>query len=136
VTIHHQSTESSSTTSILDHLDITKSDLTDDQLQTGINLIQSFEDIFAKDDINIGNTHVKHRIDLNDDRPFKQRYRRIPPAMFDEIKEHIKQLLTAGTIKPSHSPWTSNVVLVKKKNGKLRMCIDYRQLNNNTHQKG
>ena len=101
-----------------------------------INLIQSFEDIFAKDDINIGNTHVKHRIDLNDDRPFKQRYRRIPPAMFDEVKEHIQQLLTAGTIRPSHSPWTSNVVLVKKKNGKLRMCIDYRQLNNNTHQKG
>jgi predicted membrane protein len=68
---------SSSTTSILDQLDITKSDLTDDQLQTGINLIQSLEDIFAKDDINIGNTHVKHRIDLNNDRPFKQRYRRM-----------------------------------------------------------
>jgi hypothetical protein len=44
---------------------------------------------FAKDDINIGNTHVKHRIDLNDDRPFKQRNRQIPPAMFDEVKEHI-----------------------------------------------
>jgi hypothetical protein len=54
-------------------------------------------------------------------------------AMFDEVKEHIKQLLTAGTIRPSHSPWTSNVVLVKKKNGKLRMCIDYRHLNNNTN---
>ena len=80
MTIHHQSTESSLTTSILDQLDITESDLTDDQLQTGINLIQSIEDIFAKDDINIGNTHVKHRIDLNDDRPFKQRYRRIPPG--------------------------------------------------------
>ena len=79
MTIHHQYTESSSTTSIVDQLDITKSDLTDDQLQTGINLIQSFEDIFAKNDINIGNTHVKHRINLNDDRPFKQRYRRIPP---------------------------------------------------------
>ena len=88
-----------------------------------INLIQSFEDIFAKDDINIGNTRVKHRINLNDDRPFKQRYRRIPPAMLDEVKEHIKQLLTAGTIRSSHSPWTSNVVLLKKKNGKLRMCI-------------
>jgi hypothetical protein len=63
--------------------DITKSYLTDDQLQTGINLIQSFEDIFVKDDINIGNTHVKHRIDLNDDRPFKQRNRRIPPTKFE-----------------------------------------------------
>ena len=97
VTRHHQSTESSSATSILDQLDtcITKSDLTDDQLQSGINLVQSFEDIFARDDINIGNTHVKHRIHLNDDRPFKQRYRRIPPAMFDEVKEQIRQLLTA-----------------------------------------
>jgi len=48
---------SSSTTFILDQLDITQSDLTDDQLQTEIHLIQSFEDTFAKDDINIGNTH-------------------------------------------------------------------------------
>ena len=102
VTIHHQSTESSSTTSILDHLDITKSYLTDDQLQTGINLIQSFEDIFVKDDINIGNTHVKHRINLNDDRPFKQRNRQIPPAMFDEVKEHIRQLLTDHHIALGH----------------------------------
>ena len=50
----------------------------------------------------------------------------------DEVKEHIRQLLTAGTIRPQHSPWTTNVVMVKKKNGKLRMCVDYRQLKNNT----
>ena len=52
--------------------------------------------------------------------------------MFDDLMENIRQLLTASTIRPSHSPWASNVVLVKKKNGKLRMCVDYRQLNNNT----
>jgi hypothetical protein len=58
-------------------------------------LYSPLEDIFARDDINISNTHGKDRIHLNDDRPFKQRYRRIPPAMFGEVKEQIRQHLTA-----------------------------------------
>ena len=135
VTIEHQEQNTTSTlrsTSVLDQVEITKSNLTEHQLQTGISLIKSYEDIFAKDDVDIGCTKVKHRIDLLDEKPFKQRYRRIPPAMYDEVKEHLRQLLTAGTIRPSHSPWASNVVLVRKKNGKLRLCVDYRQLNLST----
>lgn len=49
--------------------------------------------------------------------------------MIDEVRNHIEQLLAAGIIRPSKSPFTSNVVLVRKKNGKLRLCVDYRQLN-------
>ncbi len=52
--------------------------------------------------------------------------------MFDEVKDHLKQLLACGVIRRSHSPWSSNVVLCRKKNGKLRMCVDMRQLNQNT----
>ena len=118
--------------SVLDQVKITESDLTDNQLIEGRRIIESYEDIFAKDDQDIGNTAVKHRIDLIDDRPFKQRYRRIPPAMYEEVKSHLKQLLANGTIRPSHSPYASNVVLVRKKSGKLRLCVDYRQLNNIT----
>jgi len=54
--------------------------------------------------------------------------------MIDEVRQHIEQLLACGVIRPSKSPWTSNVVLVKKKNGKLRMCVDYRMLNQKTFQ--
>lgn len=97
-----------------------------------MNLIHVYEDIFAKNDQDIGNTKVKHRIDLNDEKPFKQRFRRIPPAMYDEVKEYLRQLLAASIIRASHSPRTSNVVLVRKKNGKIRMCVDYRELNQKT----
>lgn len=71
-----------------------------------------YENIFAKNDQDIGNTKFKHIIDLIDDWLFKQRFRRIQPAMYDEVKEHLRQLLAASTIRPSHSPWTSDVVVV------------------------
>ena len=72
---------------------------------------------------------MKHRIDLLDETPFKQRYRKIPASMYDEVRSHLRQLLDIGIIRPSHSPYASNVVLVRKKNGSLRLCVDYRQLN-------
>ena len=52
--------------------------------------------------------------------------------MIDEVRKHIEELLSCGIIKKSKSPWASNVVLVRKKNGKLRMCVDYRMLNKKT----
>ena len=72
---------------------------------------------------------IKHRIDLTNEVPFKQSYRRIPPSMIEEVKQHLEQLLAGGVIRKSKSPWSSNVVLVQNKNGKLRMCVDYRMLN-------
>lgn len=48
--------------------------------------------------------------------------------MIDEVRQHIEQLLSCGVIRKSKSPWASNVVLVHKKNGKLRLCVDYREL--------
>ena len=52
--------------------------------------------------------------------------------MIEEVRQHIEGLLAAGVIRPSKSPYSSNVVLVRKKNGKLRLCVDYRQLNDIT----
>ena len=52
--------------------------------------------------------------------------------MYEEVKAHIKELLSANIIRPSHSPFASNIVLVRKKDGKLRMCVDFRQLNKRT----
>jgi hypothetical protein len=49
--------------------------------------------------------------------------------VIEEVRQHKDQLFTSGIIRKSKSPWASNVVLVRKKNGKLRMCVDYRMLN-------
>lgn len=89
--------------------------------------------MFSKGDTDIGYCpFVEHHIELNDETPFKQRFRRIPPSMLDEVRDHIEQQLSAGIIRRSHSPFSSNVVLVRKKNEELRICIDYRHLNNKT----
>ena len=51
------------------------------------------------------------------------------PAKLKKLKEWLKELLDNGFIKPSISPWGAQVLFINKKNGSLRMCIDYRQLN-------
>ena len=92
-----------------------------------------WKDVFSKDDLDIGRTSLlRHRIDLSDEKPFRIRHRRIPPAMYEEVRKHLKQMLEAGVIRRSYSPWASPVVLVKKKDGSLRFCIDFRELNKRT----
>ena len=113
----------------LDEVHIDENLSTEDRAQL-LELLDRHKDIFSQDDSDIGEcTAIKHRIDLIDEIPFKQRHRRIPPAMVDDVRQHLEQLLASGIIRKSKSPYASNVVLVRKKNGKLRMCIDYRVLN-------
>ena len=69
---------------------------------------------------------------MTDPIPFKERYRTIPPQLFSEVKAHLKEMLDLGAIRHSNSPWASAIVLVRKKDGKLRFCIDLRKLNNRT----
>jgi hypothetical protein len=71
-------------------------------------------------------------IELSDETPFKHRCRRIPPAMFQDIINHLEGLLDACMIWTSKSPFSSKIVLVRKKNNELRMCVDYRRLNSVT----
>ena len=52
--------------------------------------------------------------------------------MYDEVKTHLQKMLDLGAIRPSNSPWASAIVLVRKKDGRLRFCIDLRKLNNRT----
>jgi hypothetical protein len=61
---------------------------------------------------------------------------RHPKKFKDEIEKEIKELLEMGHIRPSSSPFASSVVLVKKKDGTMRMCIDYRALNKKTIKTG
>jgi hypothetical protein len=121
------------TVPLLDQVTIDGADLSREQRERLEALIIQYSDIFSHGDDDIGHSNATtHRIDLDNDRPFKQRHRRIPPSMYDEVRQHLQQLLASGAIRKSFSPWASNVVLVRKKDGSLRMCVDYRQLNART----
>ena len=88
---------------------------------------------FAKSDRNLGKTDLtKQKINTGDSLPIKQIPRRIPVHMQKEVDAHVDDMLQRKIIEPSNSPWASNIVLVKKKDGTSRFCIDYRKLNNIT----
>ena len=96
-------------------------------------LVDEFKDIFSQSDLDMGcHSAVRHKIDLTDERPFKQRFRRIPPHMFEEVRDHLRQLEANGVIRPSKSQFSSPVVCARKKDGRLRLCVDFRLLNNRT----
>ena len=71
-------------------------------------------------------------IDTGDATPQKQPVRRMPFAARSEIARQLKSMQENGVIQASKSPWLSPVVLVQKKDGSLRFCIDYRKLNSVT----
>ena len=96
-------------------------------------LIAEYQDIFALKDTELGHIKlIKHEIKLVDDKPFKERYRRIPPQQFEEVRKHLEEMVNIGAIRKSQSPWASAIVLVRKKDGSLRFCIDLRKLNERT----
>ena len=124
---------SNDTFNVLEHVYISSTGLTEVQKRGMEDLIWRYRDVFSSSDTDIGHsTAVEHRVDLTDDAPFKQRHRRIPPSMYSEVRNHLNTLLHCDIIRPSHSPWASNVVLAKKKDGSMRMCVDFRQLNKRT----
>lgn len=94
------------------------------------SLLMKYSSVFAANDQDLGCTNlITHDIPLLDDVPVRQRYRRIPPSEYELVKEHINQLLKAQVIRESSSPYASPIVLVRKKDGSIRLCVDYRQLN-------
>ena len=96
-------------------------------------LLNQYSDVFATDGYDLGNCNlVKHHIDTGNERPVKHHTRRLQQPQYEECEKQIGELYKAGRIRPSNSPWGSNVLLVKKKDGTWRMCIDYRELNTKT----
>ncbi len=96
-------------------------------------LLREFQDVFSKGDLDIGHfSGFQHRIDTGDAEPFKERMRRTPLGFQEEEERHLKAMLAADVIQPSSSPWSSAPVLVRKKDGGLRWCVDFRKLNHLT----
>ena len=96
-------------------------------------MLMEYHDIFSLDKNEIGCTDAaEHIIELLDEEPFKEKFWRIAPPLLDEVWEHLQEMLDGGAICPLQSPWCNAVVLVRKKDGELQFCIDFRRLNART----
>ena len=92
--------------------------------------ITKFADIFAKDDMDLGCfTAVQHEIDTGDAKPVHQRMHCTPLGFAKEEEKCLKKMLDSGVIQPSNSEWASPSVLIRKKDGSVHWCVDYRALN-------
>ena len=105
-------------------------DLNDSQKQVVSNLLLEFEHCFEGGKYGLGQTDmVTHKIDTGDHQPIKVPPRRLGWAQRRAMEEEVQKMLAKGVIEPSNSPWSSPPVLVRKKDGTFRFCIDYRKLN-------
>ena len=74
-------------------------------------------------------TLTEHEIHVGDSAPIRQKPYRIPYSRREVVKRELGEMMEAGVIRPSTSPWASPIVLVEKKDGGIRFCVDYRKLN-------
>lgn len=89
--------------------------------------------MFFENQLNCHLKEVDHAIPLIDpSKTINQRPYRLPHHQKNAMEALVHQLLHTGMIRPSVSPYSSSVILVKKKDGTWRLCVDYRQLNSNT----
>ena len=108
-------------------------DLTEAQTERMRHTLARYADVFSRDDMDLGRTGlVKHSINTGSSAPIKCPPRRIAPARREEMQRTVNELAAQGVIERSDSPWSSAVVLVKKKDGTQRFCVDYRALNDVT----
>ena len=109
------------------------SELTDNDREQLRDLLTTYEDCFSRSEYDLGRTNfVQHQIDTGTNQPIKQPLRRQPISYLPEIDRQVGEMLDQDIIRPCVSPWASNVVIVTKKDGSKRFCIDYRKLNDIT----
>ena len=93
------------------------------------DLFREFSDVFSQGEDDLGSTPLlEHTIETHGP-PLHQPYRLQNPAVRREEMAQVQQMLASDVIRPSNSPWASPVVMVRKKDGSLRFCVDFRQLN-------
>ena len=95
-----------------------------------MSLLEEQHLAFALEDVERGETQaIAMEINTGDCIPKKQHPRRLPMALQEEVDYQVERMLKTGIIQHSKSPWASPIVLVRKRDGTHRFCIDYRQLN-------
>lgn len=91
--------------------------------------VKSHERVYSSSGATSGTDLVQHSRRTGTACPIRQPARQIPLAKQGEVDDMLRTMLEEGVIEPSESPWVSPVVLVKKKDGTTRFCVDYRRLN-------
>ncbi|KAK7915620.1 hypothetical protein WMY93_011381 [Mugilogobius chulae] len=108
--------------------------LTEEQQTKMTTLLQRWKSVFSRHDEDFGRTGVvKHQIPTGMAPPSRERYRPVPPSLYPELRSLLKNMLESGVVRESSSPWAAPIVLVRKKDGSWRFCVDYRRLNAVTH---
>ena len=93
-------------------------------------LVLAYHDVFTLESHELGCTSaIEHEICIENDEPFIERFWHIPPPLLEEVHASLRDMLEAGAIHPSQSPWCNAVILVQKKDGTLHFCVDFRHLN-------
>ena len=93
-------------------------------------LVLAYHDVFALEGNELGCTSaIEHKLCIKNNEPFKERFQSIPQPLLEEVCTSLQDMLKAGAICPSQSPWCNVVVLVRKNNGTLHFCVDFRCLN-------
>ena len=109
------------------------SELTPSQRTYVLRMLQEERNAFAKDDSDMGCIdELQMNIPLTDDVPVNRTYMSIPRPLYTEVKEYLRDLIERGWVRKSSSSYASPIVCVRKKDGSLRLCIDYRGLNKKT----
>jgi len=107
--------------------------LTEEQRQTVLEMLQKEQDAFSENEDDTGCIEeFQMKINLSNDKPVQKRYNSVPRPLYPEIKNYIQDLLNRKWIVKSESPYSSPIVAVRKKDGGLRLCVDYRELNKRT----
>lgn len=108
-------------------------DLSSEYQQKLLNLLNNYRDCFAFDITELGSTTAGNmRIELSDNEPVVYRPYRLAFKEKENVRQMVQELLNNDIIRPSTSAYASPIVLVKKKTGEMRLCIDYRALNKKT----
>jgi hypothetical protein len=104
--------------------------LTEQQTSMLASLLVQYQDRFSTGDSDLGCfTAIRHTIDTNGAKPIKQKMRRTPLGFQEEEDKLLQKMVDSGVIEESSSGWASPSVLVRKKDGSVRWCIDFRALN-------
>ena len=111
-------------------INIGEAPLSREQQSRFIDLIYNYKEVFSLYDGDLGFFDaLKHSVPTTTDKPMCLPHRQIPAQLQQEVRKCLESWLKQGIIQPSKSPYASQVVIVRKKSGEIRLCVDFRKLN-------
>ena len=106
---------------------ITSSELNDEQKDQLSELLTELSDAFT--DVPKKTNLIQHKVKLTTDKPVYRKPYPIPYALTEKVQQELNDMLKLGIIEPTTSPYAAPIVILKKKDSSLRVCVDYRELN-------